>query len=198
MIYIIRHGKTALNRANVLQGRSDCPLIEEGVCQAEEAGRRLKTVRFEHVFSSPLSRAVQTAEIVAPGRAIRTDDRLIEMDYGPYEGLDLRRLPPEMKTFFSDFEHNPAPMGMEQLGDVKIRVAAFLESIRDLQGDILISTHAIAMKAILEVLTPSAHGAYWSKYIGNCEVYVASHVDGVFGIPEGMAENGEAMQLQES
>ena len=51
MIYIIRHGKTALNRANVLQGRSDCPLIEEGVCQAEEAGRRLKTVRFEHVFS---------------------------------------------------------------------------------------------------------------------------------------------------
>ena len=66
MIYIIRHGKTELNKAKVLQGRSDFPLNEEGIRQAEEAAARLGDVTFAHVYSSPLSRAVQTAEIVAP------------------------------------------------------------------------------------------------------------------------------------
>ena len=186
MIYIIRHGKTDLNRANVLQGRSDAPLNEEGVRQAETAAAGLKEVRFEHVFSSPLIRAVQTAGIVAPDRTPILDDRLIEMDYGPYEGTDLNRLPPEILTFFRDFAHNPAPEGMEQLSSVLARTGAFLEEIRLLPGNILISTHAIAMKGLLECLTPESNGGYWSKYIGNCAVYIAEHRDGRIGIPKEM------------
>ncbi len=57
MIYIIRHGKTERNQANVLQGRSDYPLNDEGIRQAEAAADRLRNVRFDHVFSSPLTRA---------------------------------------------------------------------------------------------------------------------------------------------
>ena len=53
-----------------------------------------------------------------------------------------------------------------------------------MEGDILISTHAIAMKGILEYLTPGSDGAYWSKYIGNCAVYVAENRDGKFSVPE--------------
>ena len=102
MIYIIRHGKTELNKAKVLQGRSDFPLNEEGVRQAEEAAARLGDVAFAHVYSSPLIRAVQTAEIVAPQIRPVIDERLIEMDYGPYEGTDLTHLSPELLTFFSD------------------------------------------------------------------------------------------------
>ena len=111
------------------------------------------------------------------------EERLIEMDYGPYEGLDLKGLPPEVLTFFSDFVHNPAPEGMEQLSSVVDRAGAFLEEIKELQGDILISTHAIAMKGILEYLTPDAKGAYWGKFIGNCVVYVAENTGGTIGIP---------------
>ena len=92
MIYIIRHGKTELNKAKVLQGRSDFPLNEEGIRQAEEAAARLGDVRFAHVYSSPLIRAVQTAEIIAPQIKPVIDERLIEMDYGPYEGTDLTHL----------------------------------------------------------------------------------------------------------
>ena len=66
MIYIIRHGKTERNQANVLQGRSDYPLNDEGIRQAEAAADRLRNIRFDHVFSSPLTRAVQTAKIVVP------------------------------------------------------------------------------------------------------------------------------------
>ena len=131
---------------------------------------------------------MQTAEQIAPGAEILLDERLIEMDYGPYEGADLHNLPPEILTFFSDFVHNPAPAGMEQLGAVVARVGAFLEELRESEENILISTHAIAMKGLLEYLTPESKGAYWSKYIGNCAVYITDYHDNAFTIPEEMSE----------
>ena len=183
MIYIIRHGQTEMNSRHVLQGRSDFALNEAGRTQALEAAGRLRDVRFDRVYSSPLRRAVQTAEQIAPGAEILLDERLIEMDYGPYEGADLHNLPPEILTFFSDFVHNPAPAGMEQLGAVVARVGAFLEELRESEENILISTHAIAMKGILEYLTPASNGAYWSKFIGNCAVYISQNQNGQFTVP---------------
>ena len=183
MIYIIRHGQTELNRRQVLQGRSDAPLNETGIAQAQHMVSALAGVVFCRVFSSPLRRAVQTARIVAPNVEPEMDERLIEMDYGPYEGTDLTALPPEVRTFFSDFIHNPAPAGMEPLSSVKRRAGSFLEDVKGLEGNILISTHAIAMKGILEQLTPDSNGAYWSTYIGNCAVYVTECIDGNLSVP---------------
>lgn len=188
MIYIIRHGKTELNRVKALQGRSDHPLNEEGILQAKAAAEKLRGVSFDHVFSSPLIRALQTAEIIVPEKKPVIDDRLIEMDYGPYEGLDLNHLPPEMLTFFSDFVHNPAPEGMEQLSSVVDRAGSFLEEIRGISGNILVSTHAIAMKGLLEYLTPDSGGSFWSKYIGNCTVYIVENDTGRLGAPRELKE----------
>ena len=186
MIYIIRHGQTALNKARALQGRSDLPLNEDGIAQAEAAGRALEErgIKISRVFSSPLTRAVRTAELVAPGAIIETDDRLLEMDYGPYEGVDLKDPPPEIRFFFSDFVNNPAPEGMEQLADVVKRAGSFIEEIKDIPGDILISTHAIAMKGILEYLTPGSNGSYWKKYIGNCDIFYSDFNEGGQGVPQ--------------
>lgn len=185
MIYIIRHGQTELNNRLVLQGRSDHPLNAQGVAQAETAANRLreKGIAFRRVFSSPLIRAVQTARIVAPGALVETDERLIEMDYGPYEGMDLNAPAPEVLAFFSDFTRNPAPDGMEPLASVVARTGAFVEELWECGDDMLISTHAIAMKGILEYLTPESNGSYWSKHIGNCAVYAVSNDNGAFGIP---------------
>ena len=186
MIYIVRHGQTKLNSTHALQGRSDNPMNETGIAQVQQvkAAFDRQDIRFSCVFSSPLGRAVKTAQIIAPEIPVRTDERLIEMDYGPYDGLDMKAPPPEIITFFSDFVHNPAPEGMEQLADVVKRTGAFIEEIRDLPGNILISTHAIAMKGILEYLTPDSKGSYWSKYIGNCAVYVTGFQNGRFTVPE--------------
>ena len=187
-IYIIRHGKTERNQANVLQGRSDFPLNETGILQAQQAAELLRGVRFSHVYTSPLIRAVQTAELIVPEVRPEVDSRLIEMEYGPYEGADLFHLPPEILTFFSDFVHNPAPAGMEQLSQVVARAGAFLEDIRGLSGNILISTHAIAMKGLLEYLTPASRGSYWSRNIGNCAIFTLPHSDGQFGVPTELTE----------
>ena len=185
MIYIIRHGQTELNNRSVLQGRSDHPLNEVGIAQAESAVQKLQEqgVTFDRVFSSPLTRAIQTARIVAPGLEPVVDERLIEMDYGPFEGADLTHPAPELATFFKDFVHNPAPEGMEPLASVVERAAAFIEDIRQLPGNTLISTHAIAMKGLLEYLTPDSQGSYWSRFIGNCAVYTVDNREGAYGLP---------------
>ena len=72
---------------------------------------------------------------------------------------------------------------LDELVD-ELAKGSFLEEIKDQEGDILISTHAIAMKGILEYLTPGSGGAYWSKYIGNCAVYTAENSNGMIGVPE--------------
>lgn len=102
MIYIVRHGQTARNKAKLLQGRSDIPLNESGIVQAEAAAEWFQNQenRVDVVYSSPLKRAVETAKIIAPNVPLLIEDRLIEMDYGPYEGMDLTDPAPEVITFF--------------------------------------------------------------------------------------------------
>ena len=188
MIYLVRHGQTAQNREKRLQGRRDVPLNETGAAQARALGAwfHARGIAFDRVYASPLGRAVETARLVAGDDAeISTDERLIEMDYGPYEGMDLMEPRPEVMAFFRDFAGTPAPEGMEQLSSVVARLGDFLEEHRDEATDhrILISTHAIAMQGALEYLTPASHGAYWSTFIGNCAVYTADCRDGVYRVP---------------
>lgn len=187
MLYIIRHGKTELNARMLMQGRSDHPLNDEGIAQANEAASRLEKMGIDihKVYTSPLIRAVQTAECVAPGAELIVDDRLIEMDYGPYEGMDLREPAPEVMEFFEDFVNVPAPAGMEPLSAVVERLGEFLGDVRQEAAEIniLISTHAIAMKGALEYLTPDSKGSYWSKYIGNCDIFVSEVTDSGYSVP---------------
>lgn len=177
MIYLIRHGQTKLNKDRVLQGRSDEPLNDIGRKQAEEARDwfRSEGINIDRVWSSPLRRATQTARIIAGEDVpLVTDDRLLEMDYGPYEGTSLLAPPPEILTFFSDFVNNPAPEGMESLEHVTQRLGGFIEELKGQVRDdenILISTHAIAMKGALEYLSPKSDGSYWGKHLANCEIY---------------------------
>ena len=75
---------------------------------------------------------------------------------------------------------------MEPLAAIVQRLGEFLEELRDAppEGNVLISTHAIAMKGALEYLTPDSCGSYWSKYIGNCAVYMAEITpEGAWSVP---------------
>lgn len=176
-----------MNKGMLMQGRSDHPLNAEGEEEAREAAELFSDMKIiiDKVYSSPLIRALRTAEIIAPSADIAVDSRLIEMEYGPYEGMDLRNPAPEVLDFFMDFANVPAPEGMEPLPDVVSRVGDFLEEIREEAegGNILISTHAIAMKGALEYLTPDSNGAYWSENIGNCDIYAAEVENGKYGVP---------------
>ncbi|MBQ9014347.1 MAG: histidine phosphatase family protein [Bacilli bacterium] len=87
MLYVVRHGKTDSNENGRYGGRIDVNLNEEGIRQAEEVALKLKDIKFEKVFSSPLSRAYKTAEIICKGKYdIIKDERIIERSNGKLEG----------------------------------------------------------------------------------------------------------------
>jgi broad specificity phosphatase PhoE len=87
----VRHGITDWNRQGRFQGRTDIPLNDEGISQANAAARRLQDVAFDYVVSSPLIRAVKTAGIIAAasGKPVSIDPGLIECDFGSFEGRSI-------------------------------------------------------------------------------------------------------------
>jgi probable phosphoglycerate mutase len=93
VIYLVRHGQTEFNRERRIQGHVDSPLTELGLRQARAVGRLLRDLIREpadwRIVSSPLGRALATAEIVSAklgGLPVERDDRLKEMSWGPYDG----------------------------------------------------------------------------------------------------------------
>ena len=70
ILYVIRHGETAWNKVRRLQGQTDIPLAEEGIRLAKETGIGMKDIPIDLVISSPLQRALQTADCITEGRNI--------------------------------------------------------------------------------------------------------------------------------
>ena len=88
ILYVVRHGEAVWNTENRICGRTDSPLTEKGRAQAAALAPHLPKV--DRVLCSPLSRARETAEILTRGTglAIKIEPRLIEQDFGSFEGRD--------------------------------------------------------------------------------------------------------------
>ncbi|CAO3438613.1 histidine phosphatase family protein [Azospirillum endophyticum] len=127
----LRHGVTAWNREGRIQGRTDIPLDPEG--RDRLAGLTLPPDwRDATLHASPLSRAVETATLLAPGRPVRTDPRLIEMDWGTWEGLRGLDLRADPASGYRDLEHwgwDFRPPGGESPADVRDRLTAWLKNL---------------------------------------------------------------------
>ena len=93
-IYIVRHGKTYINRYNKMQGWCNTPLTEDGIAGAKKAGKALKDVPFDIAISSDMSRASQTCEIIMEQNVNKNELQHItspffrEQFYGYFEGMD--------------------------------------------------------------------------------------------------------------
>lgn len=87
-VILIRHGETEWNKEKRVQGQIDIPLSEEGKKQAKALSEKLKTLSVDHIYSSTLKRARETAKIISKNVSIDviTDPRLNERNYGVYEG----------------------------------------------------------------------------------------------------------------
>lgn len=90
-LFITRHGETTMNAGNLISGRTDVELTEKGVQQAIETGKKLKGCGIRRIICSPMRRAQHTARLIAEQIGfdpawIETDGRLIEQDYGTFEG----------------------------------------------------------------------------------------------------------------
>lgn len=152
----MRHGRTAWNAQGRFQGHTDIALCEVGRAQAAALGRALADVSFDAVFSSDLSRALDTARAIVGDVPLVRDARWREMHFGAWEGLTwaeiLQRDPARETSSFVDPAGYAAPHG-EAFADVMARVADALEDIRaNARGNVLVATHAGALHAALRVL----------------------------------------------
>jgi len=143
-VVIVRHGQTVQNRLGLIQGRTDTDISPEGSAQAERLAIELRETDFDTVYSSPLRRALQTAQIIVEGRnlPINIDPRLTEIDQGDWtlkKGSELYKSLERYKTWATDPTKAHPPNG-ESIDDVSNRVKSFLENI---QGEnILVVAHA--------------------------------------------------------
>ena len=88
IIYLTRHGQTLWNIEKRLQGRGNSPLTEQGIERAKELRDRIKYIHIDIIYSSPIERALTTANIIKVDKSIEviTDDGFMEMCFGGYEG----------------------------------------------------------------------------------------------------------------
>lgn len=166
-IYIVRHGQTDYNINGRYGGRLDVALNENGINEAYKVKEKLKNIKFDKIYSSPLQRAYLTARIISDDEII-TDDRIIERSNGDLEG----KLKSE-KSEKIDF-NNPDEKryNIESIIDFRNRIYSFLDDVINSNDEnVLIVTHAgvgIYMRCYFE--GERKNNNYLSYKIKNCEV----------------------------
>ena len=130
-VLLTRHGTTTAGDV-MLGGQLDVPLNDQGRHEAAALAARLDGVRIDRIISSPMSRAMETAEIVARGRPFEVDDRLRELDYGRWEGLNYKEIDARDLDLRARWEADPADVhspGGESGSEVAVRARDFLSSV---------------------------------------------------------------------
>lgn len=179
MLYIMRHGRTDWNAIRRLQGRSDIPLNAEGRAMAERAHNEYKDVHFDLCFCSPLIRARETAEILLRGRGVpvQYDDRLMEMYFGDYEGVEKEYLEPDcpISVIFRDPKNYTASIGgAETFDELFARTGEFLEEkvmpLLRAGKDVLIVGHGAMNSSIVCQVRGLGYADFWKEGIENCKL----------------------------
>ena len=150
-ISVIRHGRTAANDKGIYIGRTDYPLSDKGA--AELAGKTDEFVypKVARVYSSPLRRCIETAEILFPEVQLQTVENLMEMDLGKFDGKSADELvdKPEFKEWLKGGADCRPPEG-ESVQEVQLRIyKALREVILDMMQEDLLHCAMITHSGII-------------------------------------------------
>lgn len=180
MLYLMRHGKTNWNIEGKLQGRTNIPLCNIGKAQAEKAREDNAGFTVDVCYCSPLCRARETAEIFLKGKNIPIiiDDRLIEMEFGEYEGVLNTNPKYEIiaPLFNCPEKFVPAKDG-ETFDEVFKRAKDFCDDIIlpqiETGKDILVVGHGVMNTSIYCHLNNISLKDFWNQGIENCKLIKA-------------------------
>lgn len=185
-IYLVRHGETEWNKLGKLQGQTDIPLTEDGMQQARALRAKLEGINFSAAFTSDLSRAKRTAEIVLEGQPVAVIETplLRESSYGTFEGSHFSEMDAFHKEIIPKIRHLP-PIEflsyrrheeLETFGEVYNRFLSFAQEFvqNKIEGLVLAATHGGVLRAVLEHLDFS-HDHHWK--IENC-AYLVLELEG--------------------
>jgi len=173
-LYLIRHGETEQNKTGVLMGSTDTPLNDHGRLQAASLGERLNALEVDTIFSSPLSRAVETASLVFGEEAqVITDSSLQEFHFGEWEGMHFseiaKQYPEIWKLWLTDWEQTHIPGG-EAFPAFKHRVISVVEEIVRYNAGkrVAVVSHGGCIRSLLaHFFCESVSKGYWKFKVDN-------------------------------
>ena len=195
-LYIIRHGKTDWNKECRFQGAQDIPLNEEGREAARKLGQHLEGIHFDAVFSSPLSRAYETACILSRSlcfdklsnrgeNGVQKNNLLTEISFGEFEGLPFDQwmdTDQPRKYFFKEPAKYQPPKGGESFTSGMERAGRFIHTVlepyyqKNPEARIMVVAHGAILAALMTMLENRGLENFWGKGLkGNCEETVYTY-----------------------
>lgn len=185
-IILVRHGQTEWNRVERFRGRADVPLNETGLAQAEATGRRVADEwRPVAVYSSPLSRAIKTAEAIARhfNLSVQPHSGLIDIDYGEWQGLSpaevRERWPDELTNWYEHPHLARIPAG-ETLEALRIRALQTVNQLAGIHPDetIVLVGHTVINRIILLGVLGLKNDRFWRLRQDTCAINVFESENG--------------------
>jgi len=142
--WFLRHGETDWNAQNLSQGNVDIPLNATGIAQAHRAAERLQNRGIRHIVASPLSRALDTARIVAAalGLEVALDEGLREVAFGEKEGL------PMADWFATWVDGSYTPDGAEPFAGLRLRATSAINRALENPAPVLVVAHGALFRAL--------------------------------------------------
>lgn len=167
-IYLVRHGQTAWNKEEIFRGRTDIPLNETGIREAELAAEHFRGMEVHAIYSSPLLRAFQTAEKIATVCHCKVIplQGIIDMSFGVWEGQSLQAVREGDRERYRQWKEEPHRVqipGGETLDEVRHRSMAALEKIVESHParTVILVSHRVVNKVILCGILGLDNSHFW-------------------------------------
>ena len=187
-IILVRHGETEWNRVERFRGHADVPLNEAGLAQAEGTGRRI-AVEWNPVaiYTSPLSRAVNTAEAIARYFAlpVQAHPGLIDIDYGQWQGLtpgEAKERWPEVVDAWYNSPHTAHIPDGETLKELSARAREVVNDMvaRHEGQTVVLVSHTVVNRIILLAILGLGNDCFWRLRQDTCAINVFEAERGLF------------------
>ncbi len=175
-IILARHGETEWNVAEIFRGRIDIELNQTGMKQAELLAEYLTGLKIDTIYSSPLKRALKTAEIIASYHKLDVEiaPGLIDFDYGNWQGLPHQEVKDKYKELYAEWVKNPhqvkIPTG-ESLNDVRKRAIGVVDNvIAKYEGTVVLVSHRVVNKVLICALLGLDNSHFWNIRQDTCGI----------------------------
>lgn len=189
-VILARHGETEWNVGQIFRGRIDVDLNQTGVEQAKLLGQHLTEREIEAIFSSPLKRALKTAEAIAGPHHLKVtaSPGLIDFDFGQWQGLNLEQVRdryPELQRQWLDSPDRVTIPGGERLDDVRSRALAVVnESIERYGSTAVLVSHRAVHKVLICALLGLDNSHFWNIKLDTCGITTFNYENDRFILAE--------------
>lgn len=173
-IVLVRHGETEWNVSQVFRGRLDVELNETGMKQAELLAEYLRELDIEAIYSSPLKRALKTAETIARYHQleVKITPVINDLNFGRWQGLSRQEVAEKFRESYNDWLNHPERLKMpegESLDDVKQRAMSLVnEVIAEHEGTAILVSHRVVNKVLTCALLGLDNSHFWNISLDTC------------------------------